>query len=161
MATRRQRLQDDSCGGRPGGEREGVFRVLQRRDGGLEVMSVRVRGARVLVCAHGHPDGGLGEGGGEGDGGDDGASDGVVGGAGVHGEGAEAVDGGGGAGGGGDGVVVVAFEGGEGVGGGFAGDGHDGGLGGEVVVVVRFFLFVGEVGWSVVDNSHFECGVRI
>lgn len=140
MAPCRQRLQDDSCGGRPGGESESVFRVLQRRDGGLEVMSVRVRGARVLVCADGDADGGLGKGGGEGDGGDDGAGDRVVGGSGVHGEGAEAVDGGGGAGGGGDGVVVVAFDGGEGVGGGLAGDGHyGGGLGGgegEVEVVV-------------------------
>ncbi len=60
-------LEDHSGGGRAGGEGESILGVLKRGNGLLEVVSVWVGGAGVLVLADWLSDTGLGEGGGEGD----------------------------------------------------------------------------------------------
>lgn len=104
MAAGGQALQDDGSGGAAGGEGQGVASVLEGRDGSLEVVSVGVGGARVLVDAHGLAYGRLGEGGGQRDGLNDGTGRGVDGGAGVDGESAKGVDGSRGPHGRGDGV---------------------------------------------------------
>lgn len=94
MAAGGKALEDDSSGGATAGEGEGVAGVLEGSDGGLEVVSVRVGGSRVLKLADGLANGRLGKGGGEGDGLDDSAGGGIVGRAGVDGQGTKAVDGG-------------------------------------------------------------------
>lgn len=104
MAAGGQALQDDGSGGAAGGEGQGVASVLEGRDGSLEVVSVGVGGARVLVDAHGLADGRLGKGCGQRNGLNDGAGRRVDGGASVDGKSAEGVDGGRGPHGRGDGV---------------------------------------------------------
>src|SRR5688572_1351060 len=86
-------LEDNSSGGTAGRKGEGVASMLERCNSGLEVCAVRIRGARVLVCAYWLADSRLGEGGREGDGLNDGASDRIMGRASVNGQGAEALSG--------------------------------------------------------------------
>lgn len=87
-----QALEDGGRGSTAAGEGQRIARVLEGRHSSLEVIPVRVGGARVLVVAYGAADGGLGECGREGDGLDDGAGDRVMRGSGMDGEGAEAVN---------------------------------------------------------------------
>lgn len=87
-----QRLEDDSGGGRSGRESESILGVLKGGNGLLEVVSVWVGGAGVLVLANWLSNTGLGVGGREGDGLDDSAGDWVVRRSSVDSEGAKAVD---------------------------------------------------------------------
>ena len=87
-----QRLEDHSSGGRSGGESKSILGVLKGGNGLLEVVSVWVGGAGVLVLADWLSNTGLGVGGREGDGLDNSSGDWVVRRSSVDGEGAEAVD---------------------------------------------------------------------
>ena len=102
MAARRKGLEDGSRRRGARGKSQGVLGVLERRDGRLEVIPVRIRGPHVFVPSDGLAHARLCERGAQRDRLDDGAGDGVVWAPGVHGESAELVDWGGGAGRGGD-----------------------------------------------------------
>jgi hypothetical protein len=94
MAAGSKTLEDGGGGGGTGGKGESVLGVLKSSDGGLEVGTVRVGRSRILVLANWLANSGLSKGGGQGDRLDHGAGGGVMWGAGVDGEGTEAVDGG-------------------------------------------------------------------
>ena len=87
-----QRLEDNGGGGRAGGECKSILGVLESGDGLLEVVTVWVGAAGVLVLANWLANSALGEGGGEGDGLNDGTGDWVVRRASVDGESAEALN---------------------------------------------------------------------